>query len=168
VEVLFFSVGGTTYLARLASLAEVLMPASLRPVPAGPAFVRGLLNLRGHALPVIDLRERLRLLVPDTFVHGNRILRVPTPSGEFGVIVEAVLRIDVLDEAMRRAEGAGNRSTGGFAGPLWAIDGELLQELMLERLLGADEMLLLGWEPMPGRTEVNRLLEPGDGQGASP
>jgi chemotaxis signal transduction protein len=132
------------------------------------------MNLRGHIMPVIDLRERLHLPPRSGFLRRNRILRVPTLSGELGVVVDAVQRIAVLDESQRRDDatgtdaGADSRSGQGFAGPFWQVDGELLQELRLERLLNGEETLALGWEPERGQIDFNRLLEPNVGESEQP
>lgn len=45
----------------LADVVEVLPAAEVTPLPAAPPVVRGLLNLRGEPLPVLDLRARVGL-----------------------------------------------------------------------------------------------------------
>ncbi len=160
MEALFFSVGGSLYLAPLVSLAEVLMPATLRRVPGAPAFLLGLLNLRGAALPVVDLRERLGLAPRTGFEHGNRILRVVVDGHDLGVVVDSVERIAMLDAALRHDQVLAAGERPDCHGPMWQIDGALVQELQLDAVLDADALAAFGWA-QPGRqTDFDRLLEP--------
>lgn len=158
MEALFFSAGGNVYLAPLASLAEVLMPAALRPLPAAPGFLLGILHLRGAAVPVVDLRERLGLPPRSGFERGNRILRVAVAGRDLGLVVDEVLRIEVLDPAARREATLGIGGGRRGQGPLWQVDGELIQEMRLDRLLDAAELELLGLAPSDGRSDPDRLL----------
>jgi purine-binding chemotaxis protein CheW len=144
MEVLFVRVGEATYVAPLASLSEVLMPAALRPVPTAPGFLRGMLNLRGRVVPVLDLRERLDLPARQQWQRQNRILHVEVGGRDLGVIVDEVQRIAVLDPAQRRRLTLSGEGVEPFLGDLWEVDGALLQELTLSRLLRDAELKALG------------------------
>lgn len=144
MEVLFLRVGESVYVAPLASLSEVLMPAALRSVPTAPRFLCGMLNLRGRVLPVIDLRERLDLPARAQLQRQNRVLRVEVGGRDLGVIVDEVQRIAVLNPAQRRRLTLSGEGVEPFLGDLWEVDGALLQELNLSRLLGDAELEALG------------------------
>jgi purine-binding chemotaxis protein CheW len=164
MEVLLFRVGDSPYLAPLASVSEVLMPATLRPVPGAPPLLLGLLNLRGTAMPVIDLRERLGLSPREGFSRGSRILRVAThhegsAGADVGIAVDAVLRIAVLEATARQASTLGVGDGHRGRGPLWLVDGELIQEIRLQQLLDAQALCVLGWTADAAQTDFNRLLE---------
>jgi purine-binding chemotaxis protein CheW len=160
MEALFFSTCGSTFAAPLASLEEVLMPATLRPLPATPPWLLGLLNLRGAGLPVIDLRAHLGLPPRTGFERMNRILRVTVQGHDLGIVVDAVLRIAVLDEAARREPPRAGRDQG----PLWQVDDELIQELRLDHVLDSDGLAALGWSHGGPRSDGNGL--PGQAAGA--
>jgi purine-binding chemotaxis protein CheW len=159
MEVLFLKVGEAVYVAPLASLSEVLMPAALRPVPTAPRFLRGMLNLRGRVVPVIDLRERLNLPDRPQLQRQNRVLRVEVGDRDLGVIVDEVQRIAVLDPAQRRRLTLSGEGVESFLGDLWEVDGALLQELNLSRLLGDAELNVLG---------TQAALADQSGEGAEP
>jgi purine-binding chemotaxis protein CheW len=55
----FFTAAGQTFALPAANVVQVLRMAAPTPVPGAPSFVRGLLNVRGLLLPVIDVRVRL-------------------------------------------------------------------------------------------------------------
>lgn len=61
VELLAFGLGTETYGIDIGEVAEILLPRPVTPLPRAPAFVQGLVSLRGTVLPVLDLARRLGL-----------------------------------------------------------------------------------------------------------
>ena len=61
VEVLAFEVAGEVFGVDIREMAEILLPRRTTPLPRTPAFIVGVLTLRGTVLPVIDLALRLGL-----------------------------------------------------------------------------------------------------------
>jgi purine-binding chemotaxis protein CheW len=53
------------YALPIECVAEVLPMVALPPIPEAPSWFAGMLNLRGQAIPVIDLRSRLSLPCPE-------------------------------------------------------------------------------------------------------
>jgi purine-binding chemotaxis protein CheW len=64
-------------------------------VPRTEAHVRGLVNLRGKTIPVIDLRSRFSLPSVDE-TDSSRIIVVDSESGQIGVVVDAVTEVLTL------------------------------------------------------------------------
>ena len=54
-----FWLGAQEYALDIMRVEEILNPQPSTPVPEAPEFVEGVLDLRGHVLPVIDLHRRL-------------------------------------------------------------------------------------------------------------
>ena len=54
-----FEVAGQLFGVPVMKVQDILTPDAIAPVPGGPAEVRGLINLRGRIVTVIDLRTRL-------------------------------------------------------------------------------------------------------------
>ena len=81
------------------AIHTVIIPQPITAVPKAPDFIRGVINLRGRVLPVIDLRTRFGLppLLADE-PRGQRIVIVQHEGLHAGLIVDAVsevLRIPV-------------------------------------------------------------------------
>lgn len=78
---------------RIASVQEIIrIPAQLTAVPKTPAFIEGMLNLRGQVLPVVDLRRRLSL--PDAQRNDRQRIVVFTFGGiQTGFIVDSVSEV---------------------------------------------------------------------------
>jgi purine-binding chemotaxis protein CheW len=83
------------YALPVASVIEVLRMVALRPLPEAPAWVAGLLNLRGTAIVVLDLRQRLGL--PPRPPDLNTPIVVLQTAGEpLGLIADEVVEIVAL------------------------------------------------------------------------
>lgn len=58
MELLIFETAAARYALPIDQVVEVLRAAALAPLPEGPSIVEGVVNLRGAAVPVVDLRRR--------------------------------------------------------------------------------------------------------------
>jgi purine-binding chemotaxis protein CheW len=71
---------------------EVIRVGEITRVPQAPAHVRGVTNLRGRILPVVELRTRLGL-APATNTPRSRIVVVEVHDRVLGLLVDAVLQV---------------------------------------------------------------------------
>ncbi|WP_295447967.1 chemotaxis protein CheW [uncultured Thiodictyon sp.] len=142
MEALLFTANGGRFLTRLTALDEILMPARLSRLPGAPDFIAGLLNLRGEALPVLTLAERLGGRPPSDWRHGNRVLCFTAAGRPLGLVVDAVTGISTLGDEQRRPPILSERAARGCA-DLWLIDGGITQEICLPDLLTPAELGLL-------------------------
>lgn len=61
VQLACFRVGDALYALDILRIKEIIRPQKLTRVPKAPAFVEGVINLRGAVIPVVDLRKRFEL-----------------------------------------------------------------------------------------------------------
>ncbi len=72
---------------------EIIRLPKVTPVPQLPAFVKGVINLRGRVIPVIDLRTKFGLPAVDTERTCVVVVQVASPAGSplaMGLIVDSV------------------------------------------------------------------------------
>ena len=90
--------GNEVFGVDIACIHTVLMPQSITNVPKTPDYVKGVMNLRGQVLPVLDLRIRFGLPAEE---HGKmRIVIVNVHGVSAGLIVDGVsevLRLPAAD-----------------------------------------------------------------------
>jgi len=74
-------------------VVEITTNREITPVPKAPSYVIGVMNLRGKIVPVINLKEHLKIpfTIPEDIYSKNRIVIVETPKGEVGVIVDEIV-----------------------------------------------------------------------------
>jgi purine-binding chemotaxis protein CheW len=92
-----FRLGSEAYSLRLHEVREIIMVGNITPIPRAPAFIEGVLNLRGEVMPVIDLRSRFGL--PRQAVSSvSRIVITPIGGVSTGLIVDAVDEVKSVDQ----------------------------------------------------------------------
>lgn len=103
MQVLTFMLDGEEYGVDILQVQEIKGWQDATPLPNTPAFVRGVINLRGTIVPIVDLRSRFSL---DAIDYGpttvNIVLRVEAEGQHervVGVVVDAVSDVYDLDPA---------------------------------------------------------------------
>jgi len=91
-----FALGGETFGLPVASVLEILRVAGITRVPHAPRVVRGVTNMRGKVLPVVDLRVRLGMEVAE-ITSQSRILVASSRGRLLGLLVDAVNQVDRID-----------------------------------------------------------------------
>ena len=76
----------------IGSVQEIIRATDITPVPGAPSHVRGVINLRGKIIPVVDLRKRLGLPVADTS-DAQRIIVVELGEKRIGMLVDSVSQV---------------------------------------------------------------------------
>lgn len=92
VQLVTFRVGGEEFGLDVFSVHEILRYQEPTPMPRAPAFVEGVLDVRGTLVPVVDLRRRFE--VPDARVDDDtRIVLVDFGGERLGLVVDAVTEV---------------------------------------------------------------------------
>ncbi len=99
-KVLTFAIGDETFALDIANVREIVQVGAMTTVPLMPAFVRGVINLRGAVVPVIDLRARFGR---GPAVVGKKTCIVIFDSVRAGERVELGLMVDAVSEVIEIA-----------------------------------------------------------------
>lgn len=116
----------------LEAVREVVTARPYAPVPGAPPAVRGVVNVRGRVVTVVDLGAALRL-EPTAAAADHRLLVVEHAGRGIGVAVRDVARIlaHPLDELVPPAEG----SESGWVRATGRMDGREIEVLDADALL---------------------------------
>jgi purine-binding chemotaxis protein CheW len=96
-QVVVLQLGDEVYGVDIAAIYTVLMPQEITAVPQTPPYIKGVMNLRGQILPVLDLRVRFDL--PATEGAKTRIVIVNVDGTSAGMVVDAVSEVLRLPES---------------------------------------------------------------------
>ena len=92
IEVVEFDLAGERYAFPIVQVRGVSMLHDLTPVPCTPAFVPGIINLRGEIRTVIDLKRFFDL--PDAGITElNKVILIRTGEMELGILADAILGV---------------------------------------------------------------------------
>ena len=61
LRICLFLMGADTYAIPVEALTEIIIPQKIFPIPTTPAYVAGIINLRGNIIPIVDIRPVLAL-----------------------------------------------------------------------------------------------------------
>lgn len=105
------------------------------PLPGAPAYMKGVVNLRGTVLPIIDLAVRLGLPTTEPSAR-HAIVVVRCGERTVGLLVEGVSDIMQLDDAARQdPPNMGEAQGAGVVSGVFAVDSALISLLDLDNLL---------------------------------
>lgn len=97
LELLTFRLAEQDYAVDIMSVREIRGWTNTTPLPHAPSFMKGVINLRGTVLPVMDLANRLGL-PPQNETDRNVIIVVTQNDTITGLLVDAVSDIITLKE----------------------------------------------------------------------
>jgi len=98
-EFLTFEIGTEEYAVEILRVQEIRGWEDPSPLPSVPSFVKGVINLRGVVVPIIDLRDKFHLKVSYNDTTVVIVVHVITGSGEriVGLVVDAVSDVHSFD-----------------------------------------------------------------------
>jgi chemotaxis signal transduction protein len=144
-QLLTFTLDGERFAVEIAKVREVLEFTKCNRVPRAPPHVRGMINLRGNVVPVIDLRLKLGLSPTERTVDTCVIITQVTLQGEplvLGALADSVQEVIELESsAIEPAPRMGTRVDTRFIRGIGKRDDQFLVLLDIERVLTEDELL---------------------------
>ena len=120
---LTFSLGNESYGVEIHVVREIIGLMDVTPVPRTPSYLRGVINLRGRIIPVVDLRTKFGLPptrdTPETCII---VVDVPTAEGslQMSIVVDTVAEVldipaDAIEEPPMVGAGEGRHFIQGIA-----------------------------------------------------
>jgi purine-binding chemotaxis protein CheW len=131
VELLSFLVGDQDYCIDIMSVREIRGGATATPLPHSPSYMRGVINLRGAVLPIIDLSLRLGL-PPLGDQARHVIIVVAIGDRTVGLVVDAVSDIlAVPPGALHPPPDLALDTAAGFVSALTIVENRMIRVLDL-------------------------------------
>lgn len=138
VELLSFKIDGNDYSLDIKKVIEIRGWSGAEPMPNAPYYVRGVINLRGKVLPVVDLSVRLGMKSVDDDTR-NVVIVVQSENLTVGLLVEAVSDILSLPQQDLQQPPEIAIETGpNFVSGLTVVEDRMIRVLNLAELLPAD------------------------------
>lgn len=148
-QYLCLAVGKETYAVGIDMVREILEVGRMTPLPLTPDFVRGVMNLRGAVVPVIDLKARFG---GEPAVIGRRssVVIVETDHHDqdgplvVGVLVDGVSEVlEIAEQDVEPVPALGTRIPKEFLQGMAKAKGILLSILDADRILERESMATL-------------------------
>jgi len=91
-QLVSFKIGEEEFGVNILEVQEIIRMVEITSVPQTPGYVKGVINLRGKVIPVVDLRKRLKM-ESRQHDHNTRIVVVDVENEIMGLIVDSVSEV---------------------------------------------------------------------------
>ena len=146
---LTFFLGTEEYGIAILKVREIIGIVPVTPVPGTPAFMQGVINLRGKIIPVIDLRAKFGMPIKAAS-RETCIIVVRRLDIELGIVVDAVSEVRNVSaaETDQMLDLGGEISAEYFLG-ISKADGKVRLLLDIDRILSTEDVIELTRQKSP-------------------
>jgi len=143
-QYLTFLLGDEVFSLEITRVREVLDYTIITRVPRTPEYMRGVINLRGSVVPVVDLRLKFGMTAASVTVNSCIIIAEATVNGDpvvLGLLADAVQEVLELDkESVSPAPRIGTKLDTGFIKGMGRQNDRFIIILDIDRVFSHDEL----------------------------
>ena len=136
---LTFHIGTEDYGISIAFVTEIIGIQNITEIPEMPDFIKGVINLRGKVIPVMDVRTRFKL-PPREYDERTCIIVVEIDDTSVGLVVDRVNEVADIPEDQVEPPPKSNRKGGSYIQGIGKIDKEVKILLDINKILYDEEL----------------------------
>ncbi len=148
VQYLTFKLADEVFALDVAKVREILEITAITKVHQTPAFMRGVINLRGSVVPVIDMRLKFGMSPIEQTVNTCIIVVEISMDGDttvLGALADSVQEVVEMEpDSIEPAPHIGTRLNTEFIKGMGKVDGRFVMILDIDRVFSSDELADLG------------------------
>jgi purine-binding chemotaxis protein CheW len=139
-ELITFRIGEQAFCVDIMSVREIRGWTKTTALPRSPAYVRGVVNLRGAVLPIVDLSSRLGFAITDP-TERSVIIVAQIGAQSVGLLVDAVSDIITVAAAdIQPTPNVASEMVKTFVQGILAIEGRMISLIALDHALPEIEL----------------------------
>ncbi len=146
-QYLTFKLDEEVFALDITKVREVLDFTTVTKVPQTPEFMRGVINLRGSVVPVVDMRLKFGMSRTEKTVHTCIIIAEITIDSEtavLGALADSVQEVmDLEPDSIEPAPKIGARLNTEFIRGMGKRDSNFIMILDIDRIFSADELSIV-------------------------
>jgi purine-binding chemotaxis protein CheW len=143
VEALSFTLGNEEYGINILKVQEIRGYDAVTQIANAPDFIKGVINLRGIIVPIIDMRIKFKLGTP-TYDQFTVVIILNIADRVVGMVVDSVSDVISLNpEQIKPAPDMGSALNTDHLIGLGTIDERMVILVDIDRLMSSDEMGLI-------------------------
>ena len=141
---LTFFLRGEEYGLEILKVQEIIGMMDITPVPRTPHYVRGVLNLRGKVIPIVDLRLKFEMEAAKQ-TDETCIIVVQANGQQKGIVVDKVSEVlDIVSDDIQDAPFFGEHVSTDYILGIGKSEGRVKLLLDIDEVLATTETLQLG------------------------
>ncbi len=129
------------YAIPITKVREIVNIPSVTNLPQSPAYLRGITNLRGNVIPLVNLKKLIN--VPENGTGGTKVIVIVSGRLIFGIIVDGITGVLSLDESTIESPEGLSRSHSQEITGVAKLDGRLIVLLDTGKLIPLSDQSLL-------------------------
>lgn len=138
---LTFSLGNEEYGLEILKVREIIGMLEITGVPQTPPFVKGVINLRGKVIPVVDLRLKFGMEEKEP-TQETCIIVVVVDGVQMGIVVDTVNEVlDITEDQIEDPPRFGTSIDTDFIRGMGKVEGKVKILLDIQRVLTSDELV---------------------------
>ena len=138
---LTFFVDDEQYGIDISKIKEIIAPINITHIPKTPDFVKGVINLRGSIIPVVDIRLKFEMQARDMDME-TAIIIYEVDKVSIGFIVDRVEDVLTIDEKhISESPKFGSSIDTSFIENIAEVDNDVIMLLNLEKIFEPQELL---------------------------
>jgi purine-binding chemotaxis protein CheW len=139
-ELIAFRVGAQEFCINIMAVREIRGWTAATALPQAPRYLRGVINLRGAVLPIVDLAVRLGLPSSEP-TERNVIIVTQIDHQQVGLLVDAVSDILTMNDSMiQPTPDVASELVKTFVKGLLPIEGRMVSLISLDHVLPAHDL----------------------------
>ena len=139
VQLVAFKLLDEEYGVSILNVQEIRDMTDITRVPYAPDYIKGVINLRGSVLPVIDLKKRIGL-ADAPYTPKTRIIIMKLQDISIGMIVDAVTEVLTVDgNHAAPPKSISNDARNKYINGIGNVDGRLVIMLNLDEIVDLPE-----------------------------
>ncbi len=136
---LTFMLGNDYYGIEISYVIEIVRIQTITEMPEFPKFIRGIINLRGKIIPMMDMRLRFKKLFRE-YTDRTCVIVIEIEEFALGMIVDSVAEVLSIDEAEIIAPPEFNQGGNKYIKGIGKVGNEVKLIIDCERLLNETEI----------------------------
>lgn len=136
IQLVVFKLGREEYGVSILQVQEIKRMTDITRVPHTPDYIKGVINLRGSVLPVLDIKKRLSLPSQE-YTDNTRIIILKIEDIVIGIIVDAVSEVMAIShENIEEPHVAVGGISANYLSGVGKLENRLLILLNMEAIIG--------------------------------
>jgi purine-binding chemotaxis protein CheW len=142
-EFLSFKLGQEEYCLDILSVQEIRGYDTVTSIANTPDFIKGVINLRGNIVPIVDMRIKFRLSEA-RYDSTTIVIILNLNKKMIGIVVDSVSDVIALPvEAIREAPRFGSAINTEFISGMATVDGNMLIVVDIQKLMSSEDLQLI-------------------------
>ncbi|PLX19706.1 MAG: chemotaxis protein CheW [Marinilabiliales bacterium] len=155
---LSFNLGEEEFAAHVGKVLNILEMTKITEVPKSPVYMKGVINLRGTVLPVVDTRIKFGMTPTEYTTNTCIVVMEVSIEGDevqVGALVDSVQAVlEIGDNQIQPPPGIGSKYKSEFIYGMAKVDEKFIMLLDMDKVFSTDEVVLVKEKTQEGEKKM--------------